>query len=148
VSVSVSESELLQDWRFTANQFVLVPSPLRLTARYFFQLNTCRHSPYVTSSLTSGWVCRSQLQLVLASAFILRSESRRTHDHILLSYIRDFLNLEPRSPYLYPPRTGWPSYSPRHWVPLPSPSTTRRATVNVFEPSFTHWRASPLCLVA
>jgi hypothetical protein len=31
-----SESELLYDWRFTANQFVLAPSPLRLTARIIF----------------------------------------------------------------------------------------------------------------
>jgi hypothetical protein len=23
-----------------------------------------------------------------------------------------------RSPYLCPPRTGWPSYTPRHWVPF------------------------------
>jgi hypothetical protein len=23
-----------------------------------------------------------------------------------------------RSPYLYPPGTGWPSYTPRHWVPF------------------------------
>jgi hypothetical protein len=23
-----------------------------------------------------------------------------------------------RSPYLYPPGTGWPSYNPRHWVPF------------------------------
>jgi hypothetical protein len=35
-AVSESESELLYDWRFTANQFVLAPSPLRLTARIFF----------------------------------------------------------------------------------------------------------------
>jgi hypothetical protein len=34
----------------------------------FFQLNTCGHNPYVTSSLTRGWVCRLQLLLVLASA--------------------------------------------------------------------------------
>jgi hypothetical protein len=38
-----------------------------------------------------------------------------------------------RSPYLYPPGTGWPSYTPRHWVPFSSPLTTRRATVEVFE---------------
>jgi hypothetical protein len=45
-----TESKLLYDWRFTANQFVLASSPLRLTARFFFsQLNTCGHSPYVTS---------------------------------------------------------------------------------------------------
>jgi hypothetical protein len=31
-----------------------------------------------------------------------------------------------RFPYLYPPGTGWPSYTPGHWVPFPSPLTTRR----------------------
>jgi hypothetical protein len=30
-----SESELLYDWRFTANQFVLATSPLRLTTSIF-----------------------------------------------------------------------------------------------------------------
>jgi hypothetical protein len=49
----LSESELLYDWRFTANQFVLATRPLRLTPSHFiFQLNTCGHRPYVTSSLT------------------------------------------------------------------------------------------------
>jgi hypothetical protein len=42
-----------------------------------------------------------------------------------------------RSPYLYPPGTGWPSYTPRHWFPFSSPPTTRRATVEVFEPAST-----------
>jgi hypothetical protein len=36
--------------------------------------------------------------LVFASAVILRSESRRTHDHILLSQIRDSPNLEGQVP--------------------------------------------------
>jgi hypothetical protein len=94
-SESESESELLYDWRFTVNQFVLVTSPLRLTtSNFIFQLNTCGYSPYVISSLTRGWVCRLQLLLVLASAVILRSKSRGTHDHILLSQIRDSPNLE------------------------------------------------------
>jgi hypothetical protein len=39
-----------------------------------------------------------------------------------------------RSPYLYPPGTGWPGYIPRHWVPFSSPPTTHRATMEVFEP--------------
>jgi hypothetical protein len=43
-----------------------------------------------TLSLTRGWVCRLQLLLVLASAVILGSESRRTRDHILRSQIRDY----------------------------------------------------------
>jgi hypothetical protein len=88
-----SESEVLYDWRFTANQFFLAMSPLRLTGRFCFHLNTCGHCPYVTFSLTRGRVCRLQLLLVLASAFILRSEFRRTHGHILLSHSRDSPNL-------------------------------------------------------
>jgi hypothetical protein len=43
----------------------------------------------------------------------------------------------PGPPYLYPPRTGWPSYAPRHWVPFPSLRKIRRATVEVFEPAST-----------
>jgi hypothetical protein len=61
---SLSEPQLLYDWRFTASQFILATSPLRLTTNNFFQLNTCVYSPYVTSSLTRGWVCRLQLLLV------------------------------------------------------------------------------------
>jgi hypothetical protein len=45
-------------------------------------------------SVTRGWVCRLQLLLVLVSAVILRSESRGTHDHTILSQIRDSPNLE------------------------------------------------------
>jgi hypothetical protein len=48
------ERELLYDWRFTVK-------PLEYHDQYsFFQLNTCGHSPYVTFSLTRGWVCRLQ----------------------------------------------------------------------------------------
>jgi hypothetical protein len=39
-----------------------------------------------------------QLLLVLASAVILSSESRETHDHILLSQIRHSPNLEGQDP--------------------------------------------------
>jgi hypothetical protein len=68
--------------------------PLRLTtSNFIFQLNTCGCSSYLTSSLTRGSVCRLQLLLVLARAVILRSEFRRTHDHILLYQIRDSPNL-------------------------------------------------------
>jgi hypothetical protein len=38
-----------------------------------------------------------------------------------------------RFPYLYPPGTGWPSYTPGHWVPFLSPLTTLGGTtVEVF----------------
>jgi hypothetical protein len=42
-----------------------------------------------------------------------------------------------RSPYLYPPGTGWHSYTPRHWVPFSSPPTTHRDSVDICEPAFT-----------
>jgi hypothetical protein len=48
--------------------------------------------------VTRGQVCRLQLQLVLASAVILGSVFHETHDHILLSQIRDSPNLEGQVP--------------------------------------------------
>jgi hypothetical protein len=117
-----SESELLYDWRFTANQFVLAPSPLRLTiSNFILQLNTCGYSPYVTSSLTRGWVCCLQLLLVLASAVILRPESRGTHDRILLSQIRDTPNLKGQVPVFISPKNRVPQLYPQALGSLSSP---------------------------
>jgi hypothetical protein len=112
----------------------LAPNPFRLTARIFFQLNTCGHSPYGTSSLTRGWVCRLQLPLVLASTVLLRSESRGTHDHIFLSQVRGSPNLECQVPVFIFPRNRVVQLYPRHWIPFSSPPTTRRDTVEVFDP--------------
>jgi hypothetical protein len=69
------------------------------------QAKTCGYSPYVTSSLTRGWVCRLQLLLALASAVILGSESRGIHDRTLLSQIRDSSNLEGLVPIFISPRS-------------------------------------------
>jgi hypothetical protein len=103
---SKSESELPYDWRYTSNQFVLTTRPLRpTTSNSFLQLNTCGQSPYVTSSLTRGWICRLQLLLDFASSVILRFESRGTHDHILLSQIPDSPNLEGQVPVFISPRS-------------------------------------------
>jgi hypothetical protein len=46
-----------------------------------------------------------------------------------------------RSPYLYPPGTGSPIYTPRYWDPFSSPPMTRRATAETFKPTPT--RACP-----
>jgi hypothetical protein len=82
-----------------------------------------------------GRVRRLQLLLVLASAVILGSEFLGTHDHILLSQIRDTLNLEGQVSVFISPRNRVASYSPRHWVPLPSPPTTRWVTAEIFDPA-------------
>jgi hypothetical protein len=114
-----SESRLLYDWRFTAIQFVLATSPLRLkTSSFIFQHNTCGYSPHVTSSLTTGWVCRLQLLLVLARTVIFRSESRGTHDHILLSKIRDSPNVEGQVPVFISPRNRVARLYPQALGPL------------------------------
>jgi hypothetical protein len=97
-------SELLYDWRSTANQFFLAASPMRLTTSTYFQLNTCDYSPYVTSFLTRGWVCRLQLLLVLASTVIRGSESRWTQGHILLSHNSRLLHPGGPGPRIYIPQ--------------------------------------------
>jgi hypothetical protein len=66
---------------------------------FIFQLNIFSYSPYVTYSIMRGRICRLQLLLVLASAVILRSESRGTHDHI-----RDSPNMEGQVPVFISPR--------------------------------------------
>jgi hypothetical protein len=103
------------------------------------QLNTCVYSPYITSSLTRGWVCRLQSLLVLGSVVILRSESSGTYDHITVSDSRLHQSGGP-GPRIYippeqgglviPPGTGFPfrrllrlagllwrySSPPPHWI--------------------------------
>jgi hypothetical protein len=86
--------------------------PLETHDQHFFlQMNTRIYSPYVTTSLTSGWVCRLQFLLALTSAVILWSESRGTRDRV--------------------------STVPDSRLAFSSSLTTRRATVEVFEPAST-----------
>jgi predicted nucleic acid-binding Zn finger protein len=86
--------------------------------QYFFQLNTCSCSPYVTSPLMRGWVCRLQLVLVLASAVNRGSESRETHYHILLSQIRNSPSLEGQVPIFISPRNRVAQFYPQALGPL------------------------------
>jgi hypothetical protein len=69
---------------------------------------------------------------VVCSAVTLWSESRRTHNYILLCEFWDSSNLEGQVPVFISPGTGWHNYTFRHRVPFPSPLTTRRTTMEVF----------------
>jgi hypothetical protein len=126
-SQSQSQSQLLYDWRFVANQSVSATNLVGPTTRIFiFQAKTFS---YV---LTRGWGCRLQLLLVLASAVILRSESRGPHYHIYCLRFKTHPKWRARSLYLYPLPTnkqGGPVIPPKHWVPFLSPFATRRAKV-------------------
>jgi hypothetical protein len=82
--------------------------------------------------------------LLLASEVFLVSKPRVTHDHILQHRIQNFPNLEGRSQYLYIPGREWPNYTPRNRVPSSLSSTTRRVTVDVFEPTTTCESCNPL----
>jgi hypothetical protein len=109
-------------------------APTRAQYQIFNTVSQQRVSWCGVHSLTRGQVCSVQMLLVLVRAVVLGSESRGTHDNVLLSQIRDFPNWRDRSPYLYPPGTGWPSFTPSQWVPFSLPRTTRRATVEVCKP--------------
>jgi hypothetical protein len=77
-------------------------------------------------SLTPERVCRLQLLLALASADILGSESRRTHDNILLPQIRDSLRLEGQVPIFISPRNKVAQLYPQALGSVFDPASTRR----------------------
>jgi hypothetical protein len=93
--------------------------------------------------MTRGWFYLLQFLLVLASAVIVRSESRWIHYLILLSQIRDSPNMESQVPVFISPGTGWSGYTPRHQVLFSTPPVTRRATVELFDPAS---KRDPSCL--
>jgi hypothetical protein len=64
-------------------------------------------------------------------------EPEASRPYFIVLILETPLTWKARSPYLYPPGTGWLSYIPGHWVPFPSPLTTRRAAVEVFYPAST-----------
>jgi hypothetical protein len=101
------KSKLCYDRRSVGQSVLVSGTQNFITVR---QLRVCWCG---ATSLTRGRVCSLQLLLCLASSFTLGSESRSTHDHILLSQIGTLPNLRARSLYLCRPRTGWPSYT-RH----------------------------------
>jgi hypothetical protein len=82
---------------------------------FFRQLRVCY---FVAPSLTRGRVCNLLLLVVLAIAVPLRSESRRTQDHILLSQFLRLPQPGGPGPHIYipqeqggqviPPGTGLP----------------------------------------
>jgi hypothetical protein len=84
-------------------------------------------------SLMRERVCHLQLLLVLASTVILWPESHGTHDHILL--IRDPPNLEAQVHVFISPRNRVAQLYPQALGSLCVASTTRRPTVDVFDPA-------------
>jgi hypothetical protein len=91
---------------------------------FFRQLRVCY---FVAPSLARGQVCNLLLLLVLAS-----SAPRESIPYFIVPVLETSPTWRARSPYLYPPLTGWLRCTPGHWVPFPSPLTSCRATMEVF----------------
>jgi hypothetical protein len=122
---SESESELLYDWRFTANQFILASRPLRPTPSIFFNWTL------TVIALMKHPLSREDRSVVYNCCW----PRQRSHSRVRVP--RDCFRFEIpptwwfRPPYLYPSETEWLSYTPRQWVPFLWPPTTLR---EVFEP--------------
>jgi hypothetical protein len=110
----------------------------------FWQLQV---SWYGTPSLTRGWVCNllTQLLLGLARAIALGSKSRRTQT-IFYCLIWDSPNLEGQVSVFISPGTGWPSYTPGHWVPFCRLFRLAGTTVEVISPRNRVAQLYPLAL--
>jgi hypothetical protein len=115
----------LNDWsthkvnlRLTVSRpiYLGVGAPSGAQDQFFFSAWQLRVSWYGAPSLTRGWDCKllSQLFLGLARAVTLQPKSRRTHGPYFTVSSETPPTWRARFPYLYPPGTGWPSYTPGH----------------------------------
>jgi hypothetical protein len=132
-----SESESLYDWRFAANRFVLVTSPLRLTtSNFIFQQNTGGYSTYCSTSILSDE--RMGVLLTIAASPLQRSHSQVRVPQDSWPHFTALDSKLPQpagpGPHIYiSQEQGDSVIPPRHWVPFSSPPTTRRDTVEIFD---------------
>jgi hypothetical protein len=96
---------------------------------FFRQLRVCY---FAAHTLKRGRVCNLLLLLDLASAVPWDSRP-----YFIILFLRFPQPGGPGTRIYIPQEQGGPRYTPGHWVPFPSPLTTRRATVEVFSPAST-----------
>jgi hypothetical protein len=118
-----SKWKLIYDWQ-SVSQSVLVSGthPSGTCDQSFFLLEISFRQfwvcCFVAPSLTRGRVRNLRLLLCLARAVTLGSKSRRTQRPYFIVSSETPPTCRARFPYLYSPGTGWPSYTPGHWVPF------------------------------
>jgi hypothetical protein len=114
-----SKLKLLYDWR-----------SVWLVNRYYFLSEGC----YLKVVILFLWGAlsdeRTGLQFAVQS---LNGPSRADSVTMLYCIIWDSPTWRVRFPYLYPPGTGCPSYTPEHWISFTSLLTIRSAFVEVFQ---------------
>jgi hypothetical protein len=100
--------------------------------RFFFLFDNCRffdvwcllwwEDGFVTYSYNCFWALPEQSLLHPSPAKLTT---------IFYCLIQDYPNLGGQVPVFISTKTGWPNYTPGHWVPFSSPLKTRRARVEV-----------------
>jgi hypothetical protein len=128
-----SEPELLYDWRFTANQFVLATSPRDPRQEFLFSNWTL-----AVIVLTQHPLWRDDGSVVYSCCWSSPAQSFSGPSPAGLMTTFYCLRFET-------PPTWWarvPKLYPRHLVLFSSPPTTRRATVGVLD----HWTSQLNCL--
>jgi hypothetical protein len=111
--------KLIYDRRSVGQSLLVSGSHLEPITRFLFSVWRLRVSWSGAPSLTRGWVCNLVVQLLLglAWAVTLRSKSRATHGHILVSHLRlpQPGGIDPRIIYI-PQEQDGPVIPPGHWV--------------------------------
>jgi hypothetical protein len=127
--IGPSQSSKLRYDRRSVGQSVLVSSP------HLGPKKNCYYCQTFTGLLMWGGLSDERTGL----SFTVAAGPRQSSHSLVrvLSQTRDSANLEGQTTVFVSPRTWWPGYTSRHWVPFSSPSTARRATVEVFEPAST-----------
>jgi hypothetical protein len=130
ISVGRSESEQLYDWRFTAHQFILATSSLRLTAIIFFNWTLA----VIVVMYHRLW--REDGSIIYNCCWPLSAQLFSGPSPAGLMTVLTVWKLRLPQPGGLGPRIYIPQVR-GDWVPFSSLPTTRRATVVVFEPAST-----------
>jgi hypothetical protein len=103
---ALSKSKLSYNWQLASLSWC--QTSIRAREQFLFLLEIffriLQDCYFVTPSLTRGWVCNLLLLLVLYSAVPLRSESRETKTHTLLSKLLRLLQPGGQGPRIYIPQ--------------------------------------------
>jgi hypothetical protein len=130
-----SKSKLCYDRRSVGQSVLVSSTHLGLTTRFLLLSDSCGFVDVGCSLWRENG----------SAIYNCAGSCQRSHSWVLspaglvtIFYYLGFENpptWKARSPYLYPTGTGWPSYTPRHWVPFSSPGYLGRQSESLYIPS-------------
>jgi hypothetical protein len=119
VSLIIISLKLSYDWRSVSQSILVSGSHLETITRLFFISDKCR---FLGVGCPFEREDGSEVYPTIASGPCQSSHSLVQVPQNSLPYFAVSFETPPtwsaRSPYLYTSGTGWPSYTPGHWIPL------------------------------